>query len=82
MEQQNLHKFRIYPDDPKLPAVSNNLTIELDGKKLKGVIEFIYKANGTDIPTVDIKMMADVDLNVHGKPNIRKLDSGQDMVEF
>lgn len=82
IKEPELSKIRIYPENPKLPALANNLIIEIDGKKLAGVVEFTYKIDSRNIPIVDIKMIAETVIESHGTPEIRRLNPNQDTVKF
>lgn len=81
-QQPELHKIRVYPENPKLPGLSNNLVIELDGKKLMGVVEFTYKADASNFPTVYIKMVAETQIESHARADLDRLNPQEDSVQF
>jgi len=54
----------------------------MDGVKLKGVTEFIYRIGAQGVPQVNITMIANTQLDIHGQPEIRQLDVSKDSVEM
>lgn len=78
---EELHKIRVYPDDIKRPGTPENLTIEIDGIKMKGVTEFSYKVSTGQLPLVNITMTANVDIDAHSTVS-KRTDNGLDGVSY
>lgn len=78
----SLHNVKIYMSNPDGSPTGDNLEIEIDGKKLQGIISFNYKANGTGYPILEIQMVAKLDIQTKADVNIKKIDPQQDSLSF
>lgn len=78
----SLHRVKIYMTNPDGPPTGENLDIEIDGKKMQGVVSFTYTANGSGYPNLEIKMIANVDIQTKADVKKTEIDPKQDSMAF
>lgn len=75
-EPKNVYNnIRIYPENPNELGIPPNLILEIDGKKMKNVMSFSYNIGTGQVPTVDIRLVANVDMSADARVNKSVIDN-------
>jgi len=61
-EEVGFNKIRVYKTDKNEASTPNNITIEVDGKELLGVLSFKYEVAPGNFPLVTLEMIAQTEI--------------------
>jgi hypothetical protein len=78
---EELHKIRVYPEIPAKPGIAENLIIEIDGQKMKGITEFSYEVKPGQLPVTKITLVANTSIDAHSTVS-KTVDNGMDGVSY
>ena len=82
IESPKLHNVKIFMTNPNGPPMGSNLDVEIDGKKLQGVLSFEYRAKGSGYPVLELQMIANVDIKTDAQVKANKISADGTMCYF